>query len=329
MQITQAFSWPATNWPTPSQPATQYTILQIYPVLSNPIVTTVTNATFAQISFDDTSPYVFQVRPTSGTSPSLTYGPELSVFVNGYAICRAYIRDQVRKALNDRADVTNANIIWPDDEMNGYIRDAIVELNRLFPTEKDTTITLVGTDGMIAGQRNYALPVDLYYIQTVEYVTADGKYHLWLKEKPFRGGESTATSYIGFPKLGILLSPLAGRYYPGHYDMYEKQIFIDWDPAGNGDYLHLRYAGQHTLPVDDATVLDLSDEDLLLISLRAQRSCWLRTEGQDTRLSRWIDNKKRDDLPTVKMSSEIQKLYNQAIIDRRERMPKVRRLVRR
>jgi len=326
MQITQAFSWPTTNWPVPGVAATQYTVLQTYPTSS--IVTT-TNATFTQVSFDDTVPCVFQVRPSSGTSPSLTYGPELSVFVNGYVVCRAYIRDQVRKALNDRADSVNANIIWPDDELNNYIQEAIIELNRLFPTEKDTTVTLVGSNGFIAGQRNYTLPTDCYYIRTVEYVTADGKLHLWLKEKPFRGGESTATSYIGYPKLGILLSPLAGRYYPGHYDMYEQQIFIDWDPAGDGDYLHLRYAGQHPLPTDDSTILDLSAEDLFLISLRVQRSCWLRTEGQDVRLSRWTEGKKRDDLPTVKMSSEIQKMYNQAIINRRERRPKVRRLVRR
>ena len=284
------------------------------------------------ISYDDSQTFVYQVRPSSGTAPSLSYGPEVISFATQYVPCRAYIRQEVRKALADRSDTINANPVWTDDEINGYIRDALIEFNVLFPTEEDTTIMLVGPPNPINGNgshRNYALPDDLYYIRTVEYITADGKLHLYLKEKPFRGGESTATSYLGYPKLGILLSPVSGRFYPGHYDMYESQIWLDWDPAGDGDYLHLRYGGKRPLPLNDADVLNLNQEDIMILSLRAQMSCWLRVEGADTRLSRWRDPGKRDDLPTVKMSTEIQRLYNQMIVDRRELRPRVRRLVRR
>lgn len=333
MQISQTISWPASNWPSTSA-ATQYTVLQIYPTISQPVVQTVNNTTSASLSYDDAQAFVFQVRPSSGASPGgLTYGPEILAIATQYVPCRAYIRQEVRKALADRADTVGANVVWTDDEINGYIRDALVEFNIMFPTEEDTTIMLVGAPLVGGqGQRNYPLPTDLYYIRTVEYVTTDGKLHLYLKEKPFRGGESTATSYLGYPKLGILLSPLAGRYYPGHYSMYEQQIWIDWDPAGDGDYLHIQYGGKRPLPTSDADMLSLNQEDITLISLRTQMSCWLRIEGNDTRLSRWRtreDGGSRGDMPTVKMSSEIQRLYNQMVMDRRELRPKVRRLMRR
>ena len=78
----------------------------------------------------------------------------------------------------------------------------------------------------------------------------------------------------------------------------------------------------------------MKQEDLELLSLYAQMKCWIRVEGQDTRLSRWRSKEDagggaRDALPTAKMSTAIKKLYDQRLNDRRELRVRTLRLVRR
>lgn len=336
MLIAQNFTWPAVFWPTSSGIASQYTLLQVYPNTSPTVITTV-QATSATITLDDAVASAYQVRPSSGTAPGLTYGPEVTVFTVGYVPVRAWLRQKIRKALADRADSVGVTLNWPDDELNDYIQEGIGELNILFPVEAaPVSITLlsptVDSHGNAVGVRIYSLPSDCYSVRTVEYVTADGKLHLYLKEKPWRGGETTATSYLGYPKLGILLSPLSGRFYPGHYFTYQGQLNLDWDPSGDGDYLNVTYLGRRAFPQNDGDIMNVQPEDMELLSLYTQMKCWLRVEGQDTRLSRWrdkSDGSRRDDLPTVKQSMIIKNLYDQRVNDRREMRPRVRRLVRR
>jgi hypothetical protein len=330
MLINQSFSWPATTWPT-TLPATQYAVFQVYPTgVSTPLQMVTT--TLVTLTYDDTQNLVYQVRATDG----ILYGPEITTIVLGYVPCRAYIRQRVRFALSDQANTASSQINWTDDEINSDIAEGLNELSLLFPSQADTTIQLQSPaiiGGSTVGVRAYTLPTDCYKLKTVEYITQDGRVHLYLREKPFRGGESTATTYLGYPKLGIMLSPLAGRFYPGHYDQYENQIFLDWDPAGDGDFLHIRYAARYPLLTDDSTPLNVRQEDLELLSLYAQMKCWIRVEGQDTRLSRWRSKEdgagSRDALPTAKMSKLIKQLYDQRLNDRRELRVRTFRLVRR
>src|SRR5467141_4088457 len=174
MQITQLLNWPAVNWPGNSA-AAQYSIFRMYPGI--PIELTTTNTNSASISYDDTAPIVFQIRPSSGTNPTETYGPEATTFVNGFVPCRAYIRQFCRKALADRADKAGVNVTWPDDELDTYIYNSITELNQLFPIELDETIPLV------TRQRDYTMPDNLLYVRNVEYISLMGNLHLYLKEK--------------------------------------------------------------------------------------------------------------------------------------------------
>jgi hypothetical protein len=331
MLISQTFSWPSANWPA-SSPSAQYAVFQTYPPpvgTPTPLQTVLT--TSAELAYDDTVPQVYQIRPTDGT----LYGPEVTAFVIGVVQCRAYIRQDVRFAIADQANATGITVNWTDSEINGYIHQGINELSVLFPKDADTTISMLPpsiVNGMSVGTRQYALPTDCYSIRSIEYVDTTGRLHLYLKEKPFRGGESTATTYLGYPKLGIMLQPLAGRFYPGHYDQYEGSLFLDWDPSGDGDYVHIRYAARYPLPTDDATILPVQPEDIELISLYAQMKCWLRVESQDSRLSRWRtrdDGGRRDDLPTVKMSMVIKSLYDQRVNERHELRVRPLRLVRR
>jgi hypothetical protein len=333
MLISQLFSWPAVNWPSTST-ASQYTVIQLYPTPQNNIAT-FSGATSYMLSFDESVPAIYQVRPTSGSEPSLTYGPEAAVFVVGYVPCRAWLRQKIRMALSDRTDTVGTTINWPDSELNEYITEGINELNVLFPVEADTTIsmlppTIIG--GQQVGTRDYTLPADYYSVFSVGYNTADGRLKMWLREKPFKGGESSATSILGYPKLGIMLSPQSGRFYPGHYEIYKGALHLDFDPAGDGDTVYIHYSGRRALPMGDADILALTPEDMELVSLRTQMKSWLRVESQDTRLSRWRtreDGSKRDDMPTLKHSDVIKKLYNELVNDRRELRPRVFRLVRR
>lgn len=321
MQITQLLNWPATNWPG-SSAASQYSIFQMYPGTPTEITTATTNS--ASISYDDTLPIIFQIRPSSGTNPTEVYGPEVMTFVNGFVPCRAYIRQLVRKSLSDRLDKVGTTPAWPDDDLDAWINDSISELNQLFPIESDTDIQVV------TRQRDYPLPDDLLYIHTIEFVSLEGNFRCYLKEKPWKGGESTSSSYLGYSKLGLMASPQTGRFYPGHYQVYERMLHIDWDPMTTANTtLKIRYAGMRPNPTGDADILPLTPEDITLVSLRTQVFAWLRIESADTRLSRWTEGRKRDDQPTIRMSSEIQKLYNGAVIDRKERRPRVLRLVRR
>lgn len=334
MQVTQQLSWPATNWPT-SSPASQYTVFQVYPGTVTALQNVTTNV--ATVTYDDAVSAAFQIRPSSGALNALTVGPEIMVFSIGYVPCRGWLRAKVRMALADRVDSSSGSQPnWLDDEINRYIEEAIGELNVVFPVQEQTTITLqppvIDTHGNTVGVRNYNLPTDFFSVVTAEYVTPDGKLHLFLKDKPWKGGETTATSYIGYPKLGILLQPMAGRYFPGHYQIYDQQLQIDWDAVGDGDYINLNYLGRRALPQNDGDILNVTLEDMELLSLYTQMKCWLRVEVQDARLSRWRGNPEgsnRDGLPTVKHWVMIKQLYNERMNDRRETRPKVRRLVRR
>jgi len=329
MLISQSYSWSTTTWPSIT-PATKYAIFRTYPDTS-PVLLQTVSTTSTTLAYDDTQNLAFQVRPTDGT----LYGPEVTTFVVGYIPCRAYLRQKVRYALADQTNVNGTTINWTDDEMNIYIEEGFNELSILFPRDADTTIMMLPptiTSGQTLGVRQYPLPADCYSLRSVEYVDQSGRMHLYLKDKPFRGGESTATTYLGYPKLGIMLTPLAGRFYPGHYDFYENKINLDWDPSGDGDYLHIRYAARYLLPTDDATLFTTQQEDMELLSLYTQMKCWIRVEGQDVRLSRWrgkADGGRRDDLSTETMSKRIKQLYDQRINDRRSMRVMTRRLVRR
>lgn len=334
MQISQMITWDMVAWPESSN-ATQYTVFQVYPGPVTALQNTSTNS--ATISYDDAVASAYQIRPSSGTMDALTVGPETMVYTTGYVPCRGWLRQKVRKALADRADLTSTvQITWPDDEINEYVTEALGELNMLFPIQESESIMMqppgVNNQGQTLGVRNYDLPADFYLLNTVEYVTNNGNLHLYLKEKPWRGGESTATSYLGYPKLGILLSPIAGRFYVGHYQVYQGQLQLDFDPPGDGDYVNINYLGRRPVPANDGDILNVTLEDMELLSLYVQMKCWLRIEVQDARLSRWRgnpDGANRDGLPTVKHWIQIKQLYDQRLNDRREYRPRVRRMVRR
>jgi hypothetical protein len=335
MQITQTFSWQATNWPTTTSPATQYSVFAIYPATTPIVVATVTT-TSVTMTFDDSVPQAWQIRPSQTINDVTTYGPELTVFTIGVVPCRAWLRANVRIALSDRTDqATNTKPTWPDDELNTYIQEMINEFSLLFPLDASTTIQLLPptiVNGVTQGTRSYPLPSNYYKIRQVEYIGVDQIQHLFLKYKPFIGGESTAMDYVGYPKLGILVVPVRGRYYAGNYDLFQGNIILDFDPVGTTDSLSLTYWAMHLIPQNDGDILDLLPQDLSIVSLGVQLKAWTSFLGQDTELSRWRDREdgsRRDDLPTIKQIAFMRTEYQNRIELRRQRMGRTFRLQRR
>lgn len=328
MIVTVPIYYQSVNWPSATA-ATQYAVFVNGKM--TPDYTVTNGATSVLVTIDDQLPgYVFAIRPTDGTN----YGPAQTVVVANQPLNnRAWIRDQVRKRIADRIDTSNQTTpTIADDELNSYLNDAIRQYSLHFPLQKDWTITLVA-GGEKGGARDYQLPADFQKITSVRYNQAASNLEMFLKEASFKGGETTATSWVGYPKLGILQPPIGGRYYPGHFDVWDGSLHIDFDPLGNGDTLSARYMAVFPYPSDDVTALAIPAVDIEMVMIRVEAAAWLEIESKDVRLSRWdrgsTGTARRDDMPTEKMSTRLFNTWNQWVNQRRSMRPSQYRLVRR
>lgn len=316
MIITQSISWQPVNWPDSATTASQYAIFLDTAI--TPLVTVSGSATSTVVTYNDTDPgHVYLIRPTDGTN----YGPAQSVVIANQPLNnRAYIRQAVRKSISDRQDTTDqTTLTFSDDELNDMIVEAVLNYSMHFPVEASRVIPLVA-GGEMAGARTYALPSDYQKVLRVKYTYPDTVFQYWLKELPYKGGETSAQSYFGYPKMGILFNPIGGRFFPGHYSVYQNQLTIDFDPTGEGDTLSVEYLGNRPIPTDDVSDIGTPNSDIQMILLRVEASAWLMLEGKDVRLSRWRskdDGGRRDDLPTDKMSTRLFNAYNQWVKERK------------
>lgn len=322
MIVTQTINWIAQNWPS-ATPATQYALF--IGAATTPAQTSTTNST--SVSYDDNMVTIFVIRPTDGTN----YGPAQSIVLgNGISNTRAWLRQYARRRTSDRIDNPNSSITILDDEINDFIAQAVQDFSLRFPIEKDFTISLIG-GGYQAGARDYQLPVDFREVVSALYTSYGGLMQLWLKPLTWKGGETTAGTLVGYPKLGVLVPPAGGRFYGGNFDVYEGAIHIDFDPRGDGDTLKVRYKATMPQVTSDVMPIPVNSEDLELLSLFTESKIWEEIEGKDTRLSRWRskdDGGRRDDMPTEKMSARLRKLYEQQVMKRLTLRPKRLRLVR-
>lgn len=328
MQISTLIQWQVVKWPNATTNAAQYAIFQ--DAATMPVTVVSGGATSTLVSYDEAaSGTVFTIRPTDGAAPTPLYGPpQTVVFANQPLNHRAWVRSRVRKSMADRTDQAAGTIpTVSDDELNDYLNDAIRNYSQHFPLEKSLAIPL---EDML---RDYPLPGDWQRAATVRYDFNDGtNTQQYLKEEPFKGGESGPTSWTGMTKLGIVTMPFSGRYYAGHYDVWDNKLHLDFDPTGNSGVLTIRYKGDHLYPTSDLQVLDVPNQDIELLLLYIEAIAWREIEGKDVRLSRWergqSGNAKRDDLPTEKMSTRLFNAWNQAIRTRLSLRPKSYRLVR-
>lgn len=329
MQISSLISWTPVKWPGASN-ATHYAVFVNGAATATYLVTapaTGSAAVSQLVSYDDASGTVFTVRPTDNATPTPNYGPATNIVISSQPLNnRAWLMSYVRKTMTDRIDAGTAPAATPilsDDELRDYVNDALRNYSLHFPPKKTVVLTLV------AAQRQYTLPTDFKSVVQARYDRVVGNFTLYLTEMPYKGGESTASSWIGFPKLGILQSPYAGRFYNGHYEIVDGQLSIDFDPAGDGDTITLHYEALLALPTSETAPLGVPDDDLELLALYAEGKAWKTIEGRDANLSRFTDRTgRRDDLPTERMSTRLFNAYQQLLKERRTLRPSVLRLVR-
>lgn len=335
MIVSTQISWPAVNFPAASG-ANNYLVYNASGGVvanatnANPSGQVATGTVSATVTYDDTQTgTIWTIRPVDSVTSPTIWGPAQSVVV-GKLNCRGWFRAAIRKSMADRSDVVGISATLADDELNHFIENAIRDYSIKFPLDGDTTIQV--NLGGPPGDRQYSLPSDCYRVTQVSYNRVNGHLVMYLEEMPWKGGETESTNWVGYAKFGIWQSPLGGRYYPGHYYVFEGNLWIDFDPGQPTDYMVVHYKKLYPLPSDDVTLLTIPEADLELILLYAEAQAWLLMESKDVRLSRWRtkdDGSRRDDMPTEKMSTRLFNAYNQKLIERRTLRVRNIRLVRR
>jgi hypothetical protein len=331
MNISTVIGWQPVNWPS-TTPSTEYAVF--LDAATSPSQTVTGSAIEASVTFDDASGHVFVIRPTDGMGG---YGPAQAVVVGNLPQNnRAWMRDYVRKAIGDRTDAVGLTTTpkVSDDELNAYINDAVRLYRDYFPAQNQTNPPLAG----VYQQRTYTLPADFVRPLEVLYTGNGGQLQFYLVDEPYKAGESTVNSFVGFPKLGWWTTLSRGRLFAGHFQIQPgvnpgdlATLLVDFDPR-DGDTFTVTYVRQPTFPTSDLSTLDIRIEDLEMLSLYVQAKAWTQIEANDVSLSRWrtkADGGRRDDLPTEKMSTRMYNAWDVWVKSRRALRPKARRIVRR
>lgn len=330
MIISVPLSWQAVQWPLAGTDATHYAIFRSNGTNPEQVVTDI----IATVTYDDATPGdIFVIRPTDNATPTPAYGPAQTIMVGpGPLNNRAWFRAYIRRSISDRIDtnVGNATNLL-DDEINDYLNDAIRKYSGYFPREVQMSITLESM------KRDYPLPTNFLAMIQVQYRSADTNFKLILREEPFKGGETTPQSWVGYPKLGIFQPAWGGRFFSGRFEIHDdgtgaRTMTLDYDPPGDGDSLFIHYRAYYDFPTDDLSPLSIPIDDIELLSLYVQAKCWVQIEARDVYLSRFRsreDGARRDDLPTELMSTRLFHAWQTWIQERQALRPKNIRLVRR
>jgi hypothetical protein len=330
MLISDNIYWLVANWPTPGTAASTYAVFAGASPTPISGLSAVGN-TQALVTYDDTVGQLFLVRPTQTVLSVTTYGPAQAIAVGPLSLTtRGSIRSYVRKAMSDRTDTGDDATRQPkvaDGEINEYLNDAIRRYSLLFPRQSLWNVPIQ------QAVRSYPIPADFLKVQEAKYTATNaGSYIYYLKEEPYSPGETTADSFVGITKLGILTQVQSGRYYRGHYWVENGQLTIDFDPDIT-DQLAITYAALHMQPTDDTTTLDVLEPVVEGLTLYVQAKGWLQIESSDVSLSRWdrgaSGNARRDDMPTEKMSTRMFNAWTQWLETQRSARPRAMRLYRR
>jgi len=270
-------------------------------------------------TIDDGADAVFLIRAFDGAN----YDSPLTI-VYSHTPTLTDLRARVRRDLRDLGTgvAPNLKFKWTDDEIDGYLRDAIGDYGEHFPKPGSLTIECV------AGHKTYRLPAEVRGLDSVEYVAEAGNA-LYLTHRPFRGGESTGSGGAHpYWKLGISSEVYRRtRRHTGSYDFRDGAIELDFSPA-LGASLRVEYRGRYLSPPNGFVRLDVPVDDHELLVLYACGKATVRVEGQDANLSRWDETTgRRDDNPLTPLTNRYFNAYNQKIKERQSR-PRVLRVTR-
>jgi hypothetical protein len=176
---------------------------------------------------------------------------------------------------------------WSDEELNLYLEDAVKRYSQDFPRlrEQEGEVDEAGT--------RYDAPADLLddAIYRVTLITADGReaevvHHL-----------SRGRSRRWWRLIGDVLA-------------FGFEIPI-------GATIRVEYDAIHDLPETGVCTVPTEDEEMVL--LWAMHLAFRRTGGNDATLSRWTDDRKRDDSPLIPHHRFLADEYQRRVRDKRNR----------
>lgn len=192
-------------------------------------------------------------------------------------------RDEFVNGLRLRLnDISTTSPRWGDEELAAHLEDAVRDYSKYFPRKREQQFVADGTSWA------YDLPEDLLDNQIMRVaLVKDG---VSLEQVPER--------------------MLRLRYSTRYWEIIGTQIEFGWVPTLNLTLI-VTYNAIHELPESGDSTIPYEDEDL--IYLYAQAAAWQRIGGNDAALSRWNDEKKRDDSPLIPHYVRLWSRYNDLV----------------
>jgi hypothetical protein len=166
---------------------------------------------------------------------------------------RLELRARVRAELNDAGGTP----LWSDAALNQWLDEAIREYGEHLPREASVNLTSV------AGQAEYALPVDLDRVLRVEH--PDGAFRVAARSA---GGDVTAVDAID------------RSFLTGAYDAWGGQLELHPAPDASGEAIRVRYLAAYAAPTSDGATLTtpMRDDAVLMWSVCSRALRWIDTD---------------------------------------------------
>lgn len=191
---------------------------------------------------------------------------------------RAEYLSSLRLRLNDAASAPR----WPDSELVTYLDDAARDYSKYFPRKREQSFVADGVS------TRYPVPDDLIDDQIFKVVI------VWSDQ----------------PEQSIPHEQLKLRGSTRYWEVVDDQIVFAWVPMTDAQ-ITLRYNATHSIPATGNATIPFEDEDLIYAF--AMAAAWQRIGGNDAALSRWNDDKKRDDSPLIPHYVRLWERYNRLI----------------
>jgi hypothetical protein len=176
---------------------------------------------------------------------------------------QAQLVASLRRRLNDPESKR-----WTDLELVDYLDEAVNKYSKEFPRLREVTFT---PDGI---SNRYDVPEDLLdqWIHNIWIILPSGRKY----EVPG----------------GILRLREPER----SFEVVGQELVLNFVPPPD-NIIMMRYSALYSVPTEGNSLLPKEDENLVFIW--AEHLAWRKIAGQDASLSRWTDDRKRDDSPLI------------------------------
>lgn len=186
---------------------------------------------------------------------------------------------------------------WADGELEAYLADAARDYSKYFPRKREQEFE---ADGEL---QRYDTPEDLIddQVHLVSITDPETERALTIPHKQVRRRGSTQ-----------------------YYEVIGEELVFGFVPDA-GHTVLVRYNATHTMPESGSCTIPFEDEDLVYAYCMAV--AWQRIGGNDAGLSRWTEDKKRDDSPLIPHYVRLWQRYNR-LVEQKQSVPRFYKRVR-